>query len=85
MLARSGLTEYIIKYLSTEYNIPIENISEDSSFRVDLGLDSLALMDLVCVASDALELDLCADDINSCNTIKEFINVCMDREIEWRR
>ncbi len=58
-----------------------ENITEETEFVNDLGLDSLLVMEVVQEIEDAFDISFPLNDLSKIRTVKDFV-LCIQKEIE---
>ncbi|ETA80254.1 acyl carrier protein [Youngiibacter fragilis] len=64
--------EKVREILAKELNIPADEITMDSNFSDDLGIDSLDLVQLVMELEEAFDITI--DDAESIKTVKDAVN-----------
>ncbi|MDT9681211.1 acyl carrier protein [Streptomyces sp. TRM76323] len=57
-----SLHESVRQCMSQHFNLPVESITADATLN-DLGMDSLAMVELVCVLKEELHLNLSEADV----------------------
>ena len=75
------MLEKIKEIVSSQLNISEDEITESSSFKDDLGADSLDLFELV-MALEEYSLEIPMDDYEGMDTVADVINYLKDRGIE---
>jgi acyl carrier protein len=64
--------EKVREILAKELNIPADEITMDSNFSDDLGIDSLDLVQLVMELEEAFDITI--DDAEAIKTVKDAVN-----------
>lgn len=67
--------------ISAQLNISEDEITESSSFKDDLGADSLDLFELVMALEEEYSLEIPMDDYEKMETVADVINYLRDRGI----
>ncbi len=68
------MKEKVLELISEQFNIPVEEIDEDTSFSDDLNADSIQLMELLMNIEDEFDVELNEEDIISIETIGDVID-----------
>lgn len=68
------MKEKVLELISEQFNIPVEEIDEDTSFSDDLNADSIQLMELIMNIEDEFDVELNEEDIISIETIGDVID-----------
>lgn len=68
------MKEKVLELISEQFNIPVEEIDEDTSFSNDLNADSIQLMELIMNIEDEFDVELNEEDIISIETIGDVID-----------
>lgn len=68
------ITKKIINIIATQFNIPEDDITMETSFRDDLNADSLDLVELVMALEDEFELEVEDDDVETIVTVGDAKN-----------
>jgi len=71
----------IIKIISYELNVPLQDISLASTLD-DLGLDSLDTIEIVMELEHDFEIDIGDDEIKSFNTVKDIIDLVESKVVK---
>lgn len=71
--------EDFLKYLSERFNVPIHNIDRDTVFTEDLGVDSLALYNLIADVEKKYHIRLDVEDIISISTVGQVFDYVLGR------
>ena len=72
------MKELIADQLSVEEDI----ITEASSFKDDLGADSLDLLELVMALEDEYSVEIPAEDLEKMSTVGDVMNYLKDKGVE---
>ena len=73
-----NIFEQVQKVISTELNIPKENIKEDSHLFDDLNFDSLDSVEVVLAFENEFDIEIADDDIDDIKTVKDLIALVND-------
>lgn len=65
------MLETIKKLVAENLGIEEEAITENASFKEDLGVDSLALFELVMALEEEYDLEIPTEDLEKLNTVGE--------------
>ncbi len=68
------MKDKILELISDQFNIPMEDIDEDTSFVDDLNADSIQLMELIMNIEEEFDVEVEEDDIISIETIGDVID-----------
>lgn len=66
--------EKIKMMISSQFNIDEEDITMDTSFRRDLGADSIDLVELIMALEDEFDLEVEDDQLENINTVGDAVN-----------
>ena len=72
------MKEIIAEQLSVEEDI----VTESSSFKEDLGADSLELFELVMALEDEYSIEIPSDDLQNLLTVGDVMNYLKDKGVE---
>ena len=72
------MKEIIAEQLSVEEEI----VTESSSFKADLGADSLDLFELVMALEDEYSIEIPSDDLQNLLTVGDVMNYLKDKGVE---
>ncbi|RKJ03651.1 acyl carrier protein [bacterium D16-54] len=72
------MKEIIAEQLSVEEEI----VTESSSFKEDLGADSLDLFELVMALEDEYSIEIPSDDLQNLLTVGDVMNYLKDKGVE---
>ncbi len=73
--------EKIKMIISNQFNIDEKDITMDTSFRKDLGADSIDLVELVMALEDEFDLEVEDDQLENINTVGDAVNY-IDKHID---
>jgi acyl carrier protein len=76
---REELFKKVAEMISEKLNVPIEDIDEDSHIIEDLGADSLDAFDLVMIIEDEFGIKLEDDEIERMLTVKDILDLLMEK------
>ncbi len=76
------MLEKIRQNLSEMLNIDPSDISMDTSFTDDLGIDSLDMVELVMSLEEEYGVEFDAEDMNELKTVGEVISYLQDKGIQ---
>ena len=68
--------------IADQLSVEADTITEDSSFKDDLGADSLDLFELVMALEDEYSVEIPAEDLQSLLTVGEVINYLKEKGVE---
>lgn len=71
--------EKIKNILSHQFDIDVNSISEDTSFRDDLDADSLDLVELIMELEDEFDLEIEDEEVDSIEVVKDAVDYIEDR------
>ena len=77
------MLEKIKEMLAEQFNCDPEKLNEDTSFRDDLGADSLDLFELVMAVEDEYSIEIPAEELADVNTIGDVINYLKEKGIDF--
>ena len=66
--------EKIKMMISNQFNIDEDDITMDTSFRKDLGADSIDLVELIIALEDEFDLEVEDDEVEKINTVGDAVN-----------
>ncbi len=76
------MLEKIKEFLQDSLDIDPEEVTLDSSFKDDLGADSLDLYEMLCEMETEYGIDLPPEELEDCQTVGDFIEYLKDKGIE---
>lgn len=68
------MLEKMKKLITDNLEINTEGITEETSFKDDLGVDSLDLFELVMVLEDEFGVEIPSEDLEAMSTVGDVIN-----------
>ncbi|MDF2474156.1 MAG: Acyl carrier protein [Anaerocolumna sp.] len=68
--------------IAEQLNVEEGIITISSSFKEDLGADSLDLFELVMALEEEFDIEIPSDDLASITTVEEVINYLKDKGVE---
>ena len=74
--------EKMVQMISEQLNIDASTIREDSSFKDDLGVDSLDLYELVMAMEDEFGIEIPTEDLEGLQTVGDVVKYLQDKGIE---
>lgn len=74
------MLETIKKIISEQLNIEEDKITEDSSFKEDLGADSLDLFELVMALEEEFNVEIPSEDLENLSTVKDVMDYVASKE-----
>ena len=76
------MLERMSEMIAEQLNCEAETITADTSFKDDLGADSLDLFELVMALEDEYNLEIPAEELNDLNTEGDVIEYLKDRGVD---
>ena len=76
------MLEKMKAYISETLNVDEDEINPDTSFRDDLGADSLDLYELALNLEDEYSLEIPVEDLQKMNTVRDVIEYLNQHGIE---
>ena len=76
------MLEKMKEIIAEQLNADADSITEASSFKDDLGADSLDLFELVMALEDEYSVEIPAEDLQSLLTVGEVINYLKEKGVE---
>ena len=77
------MPENMREMIAEQLNVDANEITLETSFKDDLGADSLDLFELVMALEDEYNIELPADELASIVTVEEVINYLRDKGVEF--
>ena len=68
--------------LSSQFNVSIDSITEDTSFKDDLGADSLDLFEFVLAIEEQFDIELPSEELTELYTVGDFLAYLRGKGIE---
>lgn len=72
----------IKKMIAEQLGADESSISEETSFKDDLGADSLDLFELVMAMEDEFDVEIPTDDLGKMLTVGDVVNYLKDKGVE---
>ena len=76
------MLEKIKEILVEQLNCDADSINEDTSFKDDLGADSLDLFELVMAFEEAYNVEIPSEDLEKLETVGDVMDYIRDKEID---
>ena len=74
--------EKIREMIAENLNIDINTITEEASFKEDLGVDSLDLFEIVMAFEDAYQVEIPAEDLEGLTTVGKVLEYLKNKGVE---
>lgn len=79
---KKEMLEKIKSIIAEQLSVEESTITLSSSFKDDLGADSLDLFELVMALEEEFDIEIPSEDLASINTVEEIINYLKEKGIE---
>ena len=76
------MLEKMREMIAEQLNCEADTITADTSFKDDLGADSLDLFELVMALEDEYNIEIPAEELSDLNTVGDVIVYLKDRGVE---
>lgn len=76
------MPENMREMIAEQLNVDVSEITLETSFKDDLGADSLDLFELVMALEDHYDIELPADELSNIVTVEDVINYLKDKGVE---
>lgn len=76
------MPENMREIIAEQLNVDVCEIHMETSFKDDLGADSLDLFELVMALEEEYDIELPADDLAAINTVEDIINYLKEKGID---
>lgn len=76
------MPENMREMIAEQLNVDVSEISLETSFKDDLGADSLDLFELVMAFEDQYDIELPADELSNIVTVEDVINYLKEKGVE---
>ena len=76
------MLEKMKELIADQLSIDADTITEDSSFKDDLGADSLDLFELVMALEDEYSVEIPADDLQKLETVGDVMKYLKSKGVE---
>lgn len=74
--------EKIKTIIAEQLSVEVDNIAMESSFKNDLGADSLDLFELVMALEEEFDVEIPSEDLTSIATVEDVVNYLKNKGIE---
>lgn len=76
------MLEKMKEMIAEQLGVEAETVTENSSFKEDLGADSLDLFELVMALEDEYSVEIPAEDLQNLLTVGDVMNYLKDKGVE---
>lgn len=76
------MLEKMKEIIAEQLNVDVEDIKIETSFKEDLGADSLDLFELVMALEDEYEVEIPAEDLSILLTVEDVMNYLKSKGVE---
>ena len=76
------MLEKMKEIIAEQLSVEADTVTEDSSFKDDLGADSLDLFELVMALEDEYSVEIPAEDLEQLTTVGEVMNYLKAKGVE---
>lgn len=76
------MPEKMKEIIAEQLNVDVSEINMETSFKDDLGADSLDLFELVMALEEEYDIELPADDLANIATVEDIVNYLKEKGIE---
>ena len=76
------MPEKMKEVIAYQLNVDASEITMETSFKDDLGADSLDLLELVMAFEDEYDVELPAEELAAINTVEDIVNYLKEKGIE---
>ena len=73
------LSQQVIEIVSSQIDIPKEQISLDSQFVADLGFDSLDIVEFVMLVEDEFDIVVADEESDTIKTVRDAVQVIRNK------
>lgn len=77
------MSEKIREIIADQLNIEVEKVTENASFKDDLGADSLDLFNMVMALEDEYDIEIPSDDLESITTVGAVEEYLKNKGVEF--
>lgn len=77
------MPENMREIIAEQLNVDVSEITLETSFKDDLGADSLDLFELVMALEDKYNIELPAEELTNIATVEDVVNYLKDKGIEF--
>ncbi len=79
---RDEIRKVVKGLIAKVIDLPVEKIADNASFRDDLELDSLAMIEIGVHVDHAYKLRLTEDEMGSLGTVEDAVNMVIKKQTE---
>lgn len=76
------MLEKMKEIIAEQLNVDADTITEASSFKEDLGADSLDLFELVMALEDEYSVEIPAEDLQNLTTVRQVMGYLKEKGVE---
>lgn len=76
------MLENLKEVIAEQLNVDESEITESTSFKEDLGADSLDLFELVMALEEKYDIEIPSEDLNSLGTVEAVMEYLKDKGVE---
>ena len=76
------MLERMKEIIADQLSVDADSVTEDSSFKDDLGADSMDLFELVMALEDEYSVEIPADDLQKLLTVGDVMNYLKEKGVE---
>ena len=76
------MLEKIVEIIAEQLSVDADTITEASSFKEDLGADSLDLFELVMALEDEYSVEIPAEELEKLTTVGDVMNYLKEKGVE---
>ncbi len=76
------MLEKMQELIADQLSVDADSITESSSFKDDLGADSLDLYELIMALEEEYDVEIPTDDLENISTVGDVINFLKEKGIE---
>ncbi len=76
------MLEKVKEIIAKQLNLDVDEITESTSFKDDLGADSLDLFELVMALEDEYDIEIPSEDLEDIATVGDIIKLMKDNGVE---
>ena len=76
------MLERVKEIIAEQLNVEAEDITEETSFKEDLGADSLDLVEIVMAFEDEYNVEIPSEELEGLATVGDVLNYLKDKGVE---
>ena len=76
------MLERVKEIIAEQLNVEAEDITEETSFKEDLGADSLDLFEIVMAFEDEYNVEIPSEELEGLATVGDVLNYLKDKGVE---